>query len=124
MKTAAALSQVPVMSGPLSEGQTNLQPDILLACQVRPRSNSFQRSEWLLMWALLTDALHVLSAFHPQKARRSSKERRQWEADCAWVRDGSESPFSFTFVCDHLGLDREALRSHVERLISGEDVSS
>ena len=122
MKTAAtALSQTPLANGPLSEGQAHLQPDILLACQIRLRSNSFQRSEWLLMWAILTDALHVLSAFHPQKARRSSKERRQWEVDRAWVRDKSEAPFSFAFVCDHLGLDREALRLHTERLIAGED---
>jgi hypothetical protein len=122
MKTAAtALSPTPSTISPLSEGQAHLQPDILLACQIRQRGNAFQKSEWLLMWAILTDALHVLSAFHPQKARRSSKERRQWEVDCAWVRDKSETPFSFAYVCDHLGLDREALRLHTERLIAGED---
>jgi hypothetical protein len=74
------------------------------------------------MWALLTDALHVLAAYHPSKKRRNAKERRQWEADRAWVRDVSEAPFSFAYVCDHLGLDREALRTHVERLIAGEEL--
>ena len=73
------------------------------------------------MWALLTDALHVLSAYHPHRRRRNSKEKRQWETDRAWVRDTSEAPFSFAYVCDHLGLDRDAVRVHVERLIAGEE---
>jgi hypothetical protein len=119
--TTMAVQQSPLMTGPLGDGQANLQPDILLACQVRPRNNMLHRSEWLLMWALLTDALHVLAAYHPGKKRRNAKERRQWEADRAWVRDASEAPFSFVYVCDHLGLDREALRTHVERLIAGEE---
>ncbi len=116
------LSQSPLINSYLSDGQANLQPDILLACQVRPRNNLLHRSEWLLMWALLMDALHVLSAFHPGKGRRNSKEKRQWEADRTWVRDHSEAPFSFAYVCDHLGLDRNALRTHAERLIAGEKV--
>jgi len=95
-----------------------LQPDTLLASQVRPRNNAFQRSEWLLLWALLADALHVLASFHPGRPGRSSKEKRQWEADLAWVRDDSFSPFSFSYICDHLGLDRDAVRSQVERMIA------
>ncbi|MBM4258394.1 MAG: hypothetical protein FJ147_21160 [Deltaproteobacteria bacterium] len=120
--TNMAVQQSPLMTGPLGDGQANLQPDIILACQVRPRNNFLHRSEWLLMWALLTDALHVLAAYHPGKKRRNAKERRQWEADRTWVRDVSEAPFSFVYVCDHLGLDRDALRTHVERLIAGEEV--
>jgi hypothetical protein len=120
--TIMTVQQSPLMTGPLGDGQANLQPDILLACQVRPRNNFLHRSEWLLMWALLTDALHVLAAYHPGRKRRNAKERRQWEADRAWVRDASEAPFSFVYVCDHLGLDREALRTHVERLIAGEEL--
>ncbi|MGE0823630.1 MAG: hypothetical protein AB7G75_18775 [Candidatus Binatia bacterium] len=119
-----AVQPIPIMTGPLSEGQAHLEPDILLACQVRPRNNFLHRSEWLLMLAVLTDALHVLNTYHPQKRRRTSKERRQWEADCAWVREKSEAPFSFAYVCDQLGLDRQALRSHAERLIAGEDLSN
>ena len=119
--TTMAVSQSPLMNGHLGDGQANLQPDILLACQVRPRNNLLHRSEWLLMWALLSDALHVLATFHPRKNRRNSKEKRQWEADRAWVRDCSETPFSFAYVCDHLGLDRNALRRHAERLIAGEE---
>lgn len=115
-------SQPPLMHSQLSDGQASLQPDILLACQVRPRNNLLHRSEWLLMWALLSDALHVLAAFHPSKGRRNAKEKRQWETDRAWVRDCSEAPFSFAYVCDHLGLDREALRVHAERLIAGEEL--
>ncbi len=116
-----AVSQSPLMTGHVGDGQATLQPDILLACQVRPRNNMLHRSEWLLMWAILTDALHVLTTYHPRWRRRISKEKRQWEADQAWVRDPSEAPFSFAYVCDHLGLDREALRGHVERLIAGEE---
>jgi len=123
MKTVAT-PQTALLNGPLSEGQTHLQPDILLACQVRPQANIYHKSESLLMLALLSDALHVLSTFHPRKVRRSSKERRQWEADRAWVRDHSEAPFSFAYVCDHLGLDRHAMRSHVERLIADESFNS
>jgi len=118
-----AVPQSPAVNGNISERQASLQPDILLACQVRPRNNLLHRSEWLLMWALLTDALHVLTAYHPGRKRRNAKEKRQWEADCAWVRDASEAPFSFVYVCDHLGLDREALRLHAERLIAGEEAS-
>ena len=121
--TTMAVSQSPLMTGHVGDGQANLQPDILLACQVRPRNNLLHRSEWLLMWALLSDALHVLATFHPCKNRRNSKEKRQWEADRAWIRDCSEAPFSFVYVCDHLGLDREALRVHAERLIAGENIS-
>jgi hypothetical protein len=116
-------SQSPVLPTSLGEGISSLQPDILLACQIRPRNNMLHRSEWLLMWAVLMDALHVLSAYHPHKRRRNSKEKRQWETDRAWVRDASEAPFSFAYVCDHLGLDRDAVRLHVERLIAGEEVT-
>ncbi|MEW6298860.1 MAG: hypothetical protein AB1671_14175 [Thermodesulfobacteriota bacterium] len=72
----------------------------------------------MLLWALLADALHVLASFHPGRPGRSSKEKRQWEADLAWVREDSTEPFSFSYVCDHLGLDRDAVRSHVERMIT------
>ena len=120
MKTTAA-TQTPILNGSLSEGPSRLQPDLLLASQVRPRANTYHKSEALLMLALLSDALHVLSTFHPHRARRSSKERRQWEADRTWVQAISEAPFSFSYVCDHLGLDREAMRSHVERLIADDD---
>ncbi len=115
-------SQLSFLPNSVSEGTSSLQPDILLACQIRPRNNMLHRSEWLLMWALLTDALHVLSAYHPHRRRRNSKEKRQWETDCAWVRDASEAPFSFAYVCDHLGLDRDAVRMHIERVITGEEL--
>jgi hypothetical protein len=123
MKTTAA-AQTPISNGSLSEGLSHLQPDILLASQLRSQANIYHKSESLLILALLSDALHVLSTFHPQKARRSSKERRQWEADRAWVQATSEAPFSFAYVCDHLGLDRTAMRSHVERLITGNGLNS
>jgi hypothetical protein len=121
MKTTAVATQTPTLNPSLSEGSSHLQPDILLACQVRSQANAYHKSESLLMLALLSDALHVLSTFHPNRARRSSKERRQWEADRAWVEATSEAPFSFAYVCDHLGLDRDAMRSHVERLIADEN---
>jgi hypothetical protein len=95
-----------------------IQPDVLLACQVRPRNNMLQRSEWMLLWALLSDALHVLATFRPSRPGRSAKEKRQWEADLAWVRADDDGPFSFPYVCDHLGLDRHAVRSHIERLVT------
>ena len=74
MKTTAA-AQTPIFNGSLSEGLSHLQPDILLASQVRSQANTYHKSESLLMLALLSDALHVLSTFHPQKARRSSSGR-------------------------------------------------
>jgi hypothetical protein len=123
MKTSV-VPQIPIFNGSLSEGQSHLQPDILLACQVRSQANTYHKSESLLMLALLSDALHVLSTFHPHRARRSSKERRQWEADRAWVQATSEAPFSFAYVCDHLGLDRNAMRAHVERLIAGDNLTA
>jgi hypothetical protein len=123
MKTTAA-AQTPIFHESFSEGLSHLQPDILLASQLRSQANIYHKSESLLILALLSDALHVLSTFHPQKARRSSKERRQWEADCAWVQATSEAPFSFVYVCDHLGLDRTAMRSHVECLITGNRLNS
>jgi hypothetical protein len=95
-----------------------LDPDVLLPSQARPRTNTLHRSEWLLLWALLTDALQVLATFHPNRPGRSYKEKKQWEADLAWVREEKEGPFSFVYVCDHLGLDRDAVRSRAERLIA------
>lgn len=95
-----------------------LQPDAVLASQLRARTNLFYQSEWLLLWALLSDALHVLVSFHPSRPGRSAKERRQWEADVGWFRAKSEKPMSFIYICDHLGLDREAVQRHVERLIT------
>ena len=123
MKTSV-VPQTSILNGSLSEGLSHLQPDILLACQVRSQANTYHKRESLLMLALLSDALHVLTTFHPHKARRSSKERRQWEADRAWVEATSEAPFSFAYVCDHLGLDRNAMRSHVERLIAGHNLGA
>jgi len=96
-----------------------IDPDVLLPSQIRPRTNALHRSEWLLLWALLTDALQVLANFHPSRPSRSYKEKKQWEADLAWVREENDGPFSFSYVCAHLGLDRAAVRSHAERLIAG-----
>jgi hypothetical protein len=112
-------AQAPVPVRDPGQEPFQLDPDVILPSQVRPRSNSLHRSEWLLLWALLTDALQVLAAFHPDRPGRSYKEKKQWEADRDWVREESDAPFSFVYVCDHLGLDREAVRSHAERLIAG-----
>lgn len=101
----------------VSEEFLTIQPDALLASQVRPRTNVLHRSEWLLLWAVLSDALHVISVFHPSRPGRSSKEKRQWETDVTWVRAKDAGPMSFAYICDHLGLDRQAVQQHVERLI-------
>jgi len=120
MKTPQqALRQGSVLNQESSQDPIQLDPDALLPSQIRPRTNALHRSEWLLLWALLTDALQVLANFHPNRPGRSYKEKKQWEADLAWVREENEGPFSFSYVCDHLGLDREAVRSHAERLIAG-----
>jgi hypothetical protein len=101
-----------------SEESSTIQPDALLTSQVRPRANVLYRSEWLLLWAVLSDALHVISVFHPSRPGRSSKENRQWETDVAWVRAEDAGPMSFVYICDHLGLDRQAVRQHVEHIIA------
>jgi len=119
MKTLSrAIQQVSVISQGSILDPLQIDPDVLLPSQIRPRSNTLYRSEWLLLWALLTDALQVLATFHPGRPGRSYKEKKQWEADRAWVHEESEAPFSFAYVCDHLGLDREAVHSHAERLIA------
>ncbi|HEV8716907.1 MAG TPA: hypothetical protein VGX03_29325 [Candidatus Binatia bacterium] len=120
MKTPSrALPQASVINQGVDLDPAQIDPDILLPSQIRPRSNALHRSEWLLLWALLTDALQVLASFHPSRPGRSYKEKKQWETDRAWVCEESEAPFSFVYVCDHLGLDREAVRCHAERLIAG-----
>ena len=120
MKTPSrATPQVSVINRGSNLDPVQIDPDVLLPSQIRPRSNTLHRSEWLLLWALLTDALQVLASFHPSRPGRSYKEKKQWEADRAWVCEESEAPFSFAYVCDHLGLDREAVRCHAERLIAG-----
>ena len=101
-----------------SEEYSIIQADALLASQARPRANMLHRSEWLLLWAVLSDALHVISVFHPSRPGRSSKEKRQWETDVAWVRAKDDGPMSFVYICDHLGFDRQAVRRHVERIIA------
>jgi hypothetical protein len=120
MKTSSSpVQQVSVTNRGMSLDPLQIDPDVLLPSQIRARSNTLHRSEWLLLWALLTDALQVLASFHPSRPGRSYKEKKQWEADRAWVLEESEDPFSFAYVCDHLGLDREAVRCHAERLIAG-----
>ena len=100
------------------EAYSTIQPDTLLASQAQPHTNGFHRSEWLLLWAVLSDALHVISIFHPDRPGRSPKEKRQWATDVAWVRAHDDGPMSFMYICDHLGLDSQAVRQHVERLIA------
>ncbi len=111
--------QVSLIRQGTSQDPIQLDPDLLLPSQIRPRTNALHRSEWLLLWAILSDALQVLANFHPSRPGRSYKEKKQWKADLAWVREENEDPFSFAYVCAHLGLDREAVRSHAERLIAG-----
>lgn len=101
----------------LNDRDSHLQPEIVLASQIRPRSNTLRNSESLLLWAMLADALHVLSTFHPARSVRSAKQRKQFEADLAWIREEEERPFSFTFICHHLGLNHQAVRNHIERLL-------
>src|SRR5262249_1865993 len=120
MKTSSrALPQDSLPNQGSSLEPLQIDPDILLPSQIRPRGNALHRSEWLLLWALLTDALQVLASFHPRRPGRSYKEKNQWEADQAWGREDGEAPCAFSYVCDHLGLDREAVRCHAERLIAG-----
>jgi hypothetical protein len=125
MKTPTrAIPQISVLNQGSNLDPIQLDPDVLLPSQIRPRNNILHQSEWLLLWALLTDALQVLASFHPSRPGRSYKEKKQWEADRVWVREESEAPFSFAYVCDHLGLDREAVRFHAERLIADSPLQS
>jgi len=118
MKTPSrATPQVSVLNQGSNLDPLQIDPDVLLPSQIRPRSNTLHRSEWLLLWALLTDALQVLASFNPSRPGRSYKEKKQWEADRAWVYEESEAPFSLAYVCDHLGLtgSERAVTEHAER---------
>lgn len=116
MKTSSN-PQPPLAGYNLREGFSALQPEVLLASQDRPKQNIFFRSEWLLLWALLEDALHVLTTFHPDRPGLSAKEKRQFETDLQWVQGDEQGAFTFSFVCDHLGLDRKVIRAHIDRLL-------
>ena len=78
MKTSSrALPQDSLPNQGSSLEPLQIDPDILLPSQIRPRGNALHRSEWLLLWALLTDALQVLASFHPRRPGRSYKEKKQ-----------------------------------------------
>jgi hypothetical protein len=54
--------------------------------------------------------MHVLTEHHP--------ESKQGLADVEWLRSNEIHPFSFAFVCDHLGLDKNRLRAFLAGAIS------
>jgi hypothetical protein len=64
------------------------------------------------MWAVLIDAIHGYWNQRPMRTR--SRGRRAWVEDRAWFMSNDRSQaFSFTSVCDALGLEA----GHVRRLI-------
>lgn len=73
--------------------------------------------ECQLLAALLADAIRCYQRnyfAHSRGRRRLFREAEQWLMDPAPV-DGSGPAFSFSYVCDVLGLDPEVVRSHLRR---------
>lgn len=65
-----------------------------------------------LMWAVLIDAIH--GYWNQRSLRTRPRGRRAWAEDRAWFMSNDQShAFSFTSVCDALGLDPR----HVRRLV-------
>lgn len=58
-----------------------------------------------LLSALIDDLFLVRDSSTMTGARKRQRER-----DCMWVQSDAESPFSFLWVCNHLGLAPEQVR--------------
>jgi hypothetical protein len=67
-----------------------------------------------LMWAVLIDAIH--GYWNQRSLRTASRRRRAWVEDRAWFMSNDRShAFSFTSVCDALGLEPRYVRQLVLR---------
>ena len=98
-ETAAALAQA--ATGEKVEGR-------------RPEEDAVARGtgERRLMWAVLIDAIH--GYWSRRRSRTPARGRRAWAEDRAWFLSNDHGhAFSFTSICDALGLEA----AHVRRLV-------
>jgi hypothetical protein len=66
------------------------------------------------MWAVLIDAIHGYWSRRPVRSR--ARGRRTWAHEYAWFMSNDRShAFSFTSICDALGLEPRRVRRLVLR---------
>jgi hypothetical protein len=86
------------------------EPDTLLPTQYfdRLRQRGGHSGEWLLMLAILEDAVNV---YLKQAAATGDLNSKLFEEAEQWIEeDGTDWIFSFESICDMLGLDAEYVR--------------
>src|SRR5438034_7464347 len=90
--------------------EAELEPDILLPCQLGDRLFGAARlqPEKRLQLAVLQDAILT---FHRLAAVEGHRSRRLFEEVDAWfVSDEANGPFTFVTICDTLNLDLDYIR--------------
>jgi len=73
------------------------------------RDDSVMRPIKRLMLAILEDALRCLQKY--AQAKSGARRLMYWEAEQWLYSDGGNALFSFTMVCETLGIEPEYLRS-------------
>ena len=63
--------------------------------------------EKALILAVLKDCLLVF------KYRHTRAHCKQFQVDLNWIRESSQRPFGFAWVCAHLKIDADKLRAHL-----------
>src|SRR5262245_61165657 len=100
----------------LDQREELLEPIAVLAFQISHTSAARLLPEVSLMAAVLGDALRCI---HKNLSIESGRNRREFVAACSWIFDHDETwPFAFTNVCAMLGLNAQAVRRNVGRLLS------
>ena len=95
------------------------EPDVLTTYRYSQdcRPNLHFQPEKRLMLAVLEDAFYCLQRFHFAKNRRG---KNSFEEAHDWVwSDQRDWPFSFTNICDALGLDPNHVRKGLLRWSGG-----
>jgi hypothetical protein len=85
-----------------------LVPASVLPVQIEPVRARAARGERALMLAVLEDAIRCLQEHW--RAPRAQPRRLAREAE-AWIRSGTERPFSFLAICDALDIPAPDLRA-------------
>jgi|HubBroStandDraft_5_1064220.scaffolds.fasta_scaffold47814_1 hypothetical protein len=94
-----------------SEGSSIFAPSILTPEQFydERRDDSVMRPIKRLMLAILEDALRCLQKY--AAAKSGARRLMYWEAEQWLYSEGGNALFSFTMVCETLGIEPEYLRS-------------
>ena len=89
-----------------------MQPEVVLPAQFGQRRSGAQSGEYRLVVAVLDDAIQCYRNYACATDRQGQQLFREAEA---WLMGREQTPFSFLYVCDVLGLESRAIRQRLLR---------